>query len=784
MRAPTQILAAPAGEPPPAAAGCSSAGSLLRSLDVHRFNGAAGGGPGEIPDGPAGFVPYLLSSFLVLPEDWETLPCAVREELRQCPDRQKVLDTLVDHQLLTPYQAGRIAAGTPFGLVLGNYRVLDRLGAGGMGVVFKAEHVDMRSLVAIKVFALTPDTDPMLVSRFLVEMRTVAQLKHPNIVAAVDAGRVMGPHAGTPAVRYFVMEYVPGQDLEAYVQRRGPLAIAEACDLGHQVASALAEVHKFHLVHRDIKPSNVLVTAQGLAKLLDFGLARHFTQRMTEPGVALGTLDYIAPEQARDAAAVDIRADIFSLGGTLFWCLTGRVPFPAKGNIAEDLARRLTQPPPSARALRAEVPVELDAAVAKMMAVDPAQRYQTPEALMRGLLPFLRPASRERFVWASESPAEAAPAVPPAEGTPGRAQRVLIVDDDPGIRALCRSVLQGEGVACDEAANGFEAVEAARDRAYDLVLLDEEMPVMSGMDALRKLREAPPCPHLKVVMISGKSSGDDMARTLVAGADDFLNKPFSVAQFQGRVKAALRLKEAQDRSELLTRHLFAVNAEQERMLTARDSDLVHARNALVLTLAKLVEHRDNETGAHLVRLQRYCRVLAEEAAAAPEFAGQIDPHFIEMLECCAPLHDIGKLGLPDHILLKPGKLTPDERVLMQTHTTIGADTLQEVAKQHGFARVFLQMAIDITRHHHERYDGRGYPDGLAGSAIPLAARIVALADVYDALRSRRVYKPALSHGATVQMMTEASDGHFDPALAQVFRRCTPRLEKIFQEFAD
>jgi HD-GYP domain-containing protein (c-di-GMP phosphodiesterase class II) len=155
-----------------------------------------------------------------------------------------------------------------------------------------------------------------------------------------------------------------------------------------------------------------------------------------------------------------------------------------------------------------------------------------------------------------------------------------------------------------------------------------------------------------------------------------------------------------------------------------------------------------------------------------------------MLECCAPLHDIGKLGLPDHILLKPGKLTPDERILMQTHTTIGADTLKEVAKQHGFARVFLQMAIDITRHHHERFDGMGYPDGLAGTSIPLSARIVAIADVYDALRSRRIYKPALSHAATLQLMTEASNGHFDPSLMHVFHRCATLFDKTFGEYAD
>jgi HD-GYP domain-containing protein (c-di-GMP phosphodiesterase class II) len=185
-----------------------------------------------------------------------------------------------------------------------------------------------------------------------------------------------------------------------------------------------------------------------------------------------------------------------------------------------------------------------------------------------------------------------------------------------------------------------------------------------------------------------------------------------------------------------------------------------------------------------VRLQCYSRCLAEAAPKSATFAGQIDRHYVEMLECCAPLHDIGKVGLPDHILLKPGKLTPEERVLMQAHTIIGADTLKEVAAQYNFALVFLQTAIDITRHHHERCDGRGYPDQLAGSDIPLAARIVAIGDVYDALRSRRVYKPALSHAAAVQVMTESSPGQFDPALLQVFQRCAGQFEKIFREQAD
>src|SRR5207237_3484941 len=180
-----------------------------------------------------------------------------------------------------------------------------------------------------------------------------------------------------------------------------------------------------------------------------------------------------------------------------------------------------------------------------------------------------------------------------------------------------------------------------------------------------------------------------------------------------------------------------------------DSNLVDARNALVLALAKLVEHRDGVSSARLSRLQRYTRALAEEAWRVDHFASQIDRKFVDLLACTAPLLDIGKVGLPDHILLKPGKLTSDERIIMQAHTVIGSDILTTVAEQHGSARGFLQMAIDVARHHHERYDGKGYPDRLAGGDIPLAARLVAPCDASHALPSRRLYRPGRTHGVAL-----------------------------------
>ena len=731
----------------------------------------------EVSSSPAQrLLRELLSSIIVLPEDFWKLSAQVQDEITHSAEIRKLLPLLIQHELLTEYQAARVEAGTTYGLVVGNYRILDRLGAGGMGVVFKAEHVDMRRPVAIKILSSLADEDSCIQQRFLTEIRVVAQLQHPNIVAAMDAGTISGPNS--PTLRYFVMELVPGQDLEEFINSNGPLSPVQACDVIHQVAAALAEAHKHNLVHRDIKPSNIRLTPDGQAKLLDFGLARHFTYRMTEPGTVLGTLDFMAPEQVCDAGSVDIRADIYALGATLFWCLTGKYPFESKGTIVQQAIYRQTQPPPSARSWRPEISAELDAVVTRMMALCPDERYATPQMVMQALLPFLKPEMRDSFLPTSH-------ALSPEKGCNSRPYQILIVDDEAELRRFSRLALETQdGPQCDEAANGELAIEAIKAKRYDLVLLDIEMPGMKGPEVCRHLRDNPPYPHLKIVMMSGRATPDEMSQMLLNGADDYLTKPMSVIQLQSKIKAALCLKDAQDRADLLKSHLSAVNREQEKTLSAKDRDLADARNGLVHALAKLVEYREGATGSRLRRMEQYARCLAEAAANTPELVGQIDANFIEFLGCCAPLHDIGKVGLPDHILLKPGKLDPDERILMQTHTTIGADTLTAVMKQHGSALAFLQMAVEIAQFHHERYDGEGYPNRLSGTSIPLSARLVAICDVYDALRSRRSYKPALSHSTAIQVMTKVSVGQFDPVLLQVVEQCAERFERIFRETVD
>jgi response regulator RpfG family c-di-GMP phosphodiesterase/serine/threonine protein kinase len=723
----------------------------------------------------------LLSSGIVLAEDWDHLPDAVRNDLCSCTATDSLLTALVEHQLLTDYQASRISAGKTHGLLLGNYRVLDRIGAGGMGVVFKAEHVRMRRIVAIKILPRFEAGDGRLMRRFLSEMRTLAQLRHPNIVNAIDDGELPATHED-PSLYYFVMEHVPGRDLEDLIEANGPMPVEEACSLIYQVASALAEAHAHNLVHRDIKPSNIRITPDGQAKLLDFGLVRHFHHRMTEQGTVLGTLDYLSPEQARDASSVDIRADIYSLGGTLYWCLTGQVPFPESGTMAESLIRRFTQRPPALRVVNPDLSAELESVIQRMMACNPDDRYPTPQAVMNALLGFVKTEGRSTAEPAVKAERRLAPLT--KEEDTQRSHRVLVVDDSRMVRIFCTHTLQDDGVYCEQAENGPDALAAVGAKPFDLILTDWVMPGMTGLELCQRLRESAASPNLKIIVFSSQITDDDVAQVLAAGADDYLTGKFSPVQLLARVHAALRLKDAQDRSDLLNRHLLECNRQLEGNLHSRDSDLVHVRNALVLALTDLVCKRDVESIFHVMRLQRYSRALAEEATGTPSLAGQIDRNFIQMLESCAPLHDIGKIGLPDYILGKTGNLDVEERQIMQTHTTIGAETLQNVAERHGSAVAFLQMAIDIARHHHERFDGQGYPDRLAGNDIPLAARIIAIADVYDGLRTRRAYKPALGHSAALQVIVEGCKGQFDPLLLQAFQRCASRFEEIHREIPE
>lgn len=726
---------------------------------------------------------FLLESGIIHPEEWDLLSAEVRCALSRIGDSNELVLALLDKKILNPYQADRVAAGTMRGLVLGRYRILGSLGAGGLGIVFEGEHVLMRRKVALKVLPIFGRDQPDLIARFVRETRAVAGLEHPNIVAAFDAGMEPATHDGEPDLYYFVMEHLTGSDLEKHVDGK-PMPIEDAVAIIYQTASALDEAHRHQLVHRDIKPANIFVTTEGQAKLLDFGLVRPSQgDVLTQSDDLVGTLEYMAPEQIRNPVAVDIRSDIYSLGATLFFALTGKSPFPLDGSVRHMIECRLESHAPRASTLRAEIPESLDSIIERMMAFHPTDRYPTPRAVMHALLPFVENTSSTYTVSASKPIPRHGTRILEATDLGTRGQ-ILIYHSDSSERLKILNPLRVTGFHCVEVSNTEEVLERVRRHPPTAILLGIPSAENLPTSLVRYLRANPPCPNLKILVFSPRDDADEMAAVLAQGADDYLGRPISDIQLVARVRAAVRHKEVQDGNDRLNQQLQELNVELERSLQGRTSDFVEARSSLVLALARLVEYRSTETIAHLSRMQRYCSILASEAAALPAFASQIDHRFVQTLECCAPLHDIGNVGLPDAILLKSGPLDPQENEILKSHTIVGAKTLQQVAHRFGASAGFLNMAIDVTRHHHENFDGTGYPDGLKGEAIPLSARIVAIADAYDALRTRRMHRPGLPHAVAVQVLLETSKERFDPSLLAALDRCAPQFQSTFREIPD
>jgi putative two-component system response regulator len=315
----------------------------------------------------------------------------------------------------------------------------------------------------------------------------------------------------------------------------------------------------------------------------------------------------------------------------------------------------------------------------------------------------------------------------------------------------------------------------------DAVLVDSRTDAEGDAEMCRQLRAGAPVGHLKLVLLA---ADENDSAELDATWDERVVRTIEPNRLVGRVRSLLRLKEAQCRADRLASHLLSTNGQLEKAVRQRDNNAYQSRDVLIFAMAKMAESRGQETGGHLLRMQGYVRVLAERARRLPAYAPLVDDEFTSMLERCVLLHDIGKVAIPDHVLLKPGKLDPDERTIMESHTIMGADILEAVARQHGACLAFLQMAIEIVRHHHERWDGTGYPDGLVGDSIPLAARMVTIADVYDAMRSKLVYKPGLSHSAVKRLMGYAAPGHFDPALMVTFQQSESDFEQIFEQTKD
>ena len=354
---------------------------------------------------------------------------------------------------------------------------------------------------------------------------------------------------------------------------------------------------------------------------------------------------------------------------------------------------------------------------------------------------------------------------------------ILIVDDTPENLGLMNGLLKGL-YATRIATGGHRALKAALIEPYpDLILLDINMPDIDGYAVCRQLKAQPQTEHIPVIFLTAKTAIEDEQAGFDAGAVDFITKPISPPTVLARVKTQLALKLATDR-------LRDQNAYLDAELRRRTREVQMVQDVTIMALASLAETRDNETGNHIRRTQHYVRALAKHLQPQRKYAAELDNESIEMLFKSAPLHDIGKVGIPDSILLKPGPLTPEEWETMKKHARLGRDAIVAAENLIDAPSTFLRLAREIAYSHQEKWDGSGYPEQLAGENIPLSARLMAVADVYDALISKRVYKPAFPHSRAVSIIAEGRGTHFDPAIVDAFLRIHEEFDAIAQQFSD
>jgi putative two-component system response regulator len=353
---------------------------------------------------------------------------------------------------------------------------------------------------------------------------------------------------------------------------------------------------------------------------------------------------------------------------------------------------------------------------------------------------------------------------------------VLIVDDTAENLTLMNGLLK-DLYRTKIANNGERALKIAAESPPDLILLDIMMPGMDGYEVCRRLQADAKTKNIPVIFLTAKVEVEDEQKGFDVGAVDYITKPISPPIVLARVKTQLTLKGAAD-------FLRDKNQYLEDEVGKRTREVQTVQDVTIMAMASLAETRDNETGNHIRRTQHYVRALARKLQSNPLFASQLDDATVEMLYKSAPLHDIGKVGIPDAILLKPGKLTPEEFEVMKTHTTLGRDAILAAEKLIDAPSSFLKLAREIAYGHQEKWDGSGYPEGLRGESIPLPARLMAIADVYDALISRRPYKEPFTHDKAMAIIREGRDKHFDPRMIDAFLQIEEEFKAIAARFVD
>lgn len=347
--------------------------------------------------------------------------------------------------------------------------------------------------------------------------------------------------------------------------------------------------------------------------------------------------------------------------------------------------------------------------------------------------------------------------------------RVLIVDDAPENLRILSESLRGDYTIMF-AKNGRDALRLADGKPTpDLILLDVIMPGMNGYEVCRRLKESARTRDIPVMFITAQNEEIDEAEGLSLGAQDYIKKPFQASLVRSRVANQLEFKRYRD-------HLKELVDERTRQLALTQEATIHA-------MASLAEWRDPETGAHIKRTQNYVRALAEYMATLPQYADRLDADAISWLYLSAPLHDVGKVAIADAVLQKPGPLTDEEYEAMKEHTVRGRAVLASAEQVLG-GNSFLRVASDIAYCHHERWDGKGYPRGIKGDEIPLSARLMSVADVYDALRSQRVYKPPMNHEMAAKIILAGRGTQFAPDVVDAFAAIQNRFRDIAERYSD
>ena len=560
----------------------------------------------------------------------------IGDRIPQLTTRDYTADALVHFGLLTGYQKSRLVSGQTHGLLLGNYRILDRLGGGTVGTVFTAIHPFLDRKVAVKVLTFEGEHRSNTAERFLDEARVLARLNHPHVVGILDAGMAKS-ETRDESILYTVLELVDGGDVENFVYDHGAQPLPQACEWGRQIALGLRAIHEAGVVHRDLKPGNLLLTASRGIKIADFGLARQPTSTRTPCQALLGTLDFLAPEQLQDPTTVGPPADIYSLGVTLFWILTGKLPYPEGLGLKELTDFILKSTPRRLKEIRSGLPAELDDLIARMLNINPSHRPTA--ALAAQLLASL-----------------------------------AAISNNPDIA---------------------------------------ELPVKS-----------------------------------------------------------VEVSRVEQLTELVQ--------QLERTIITKTAHAAEAHAGLLAILAAMCNKCPGESDGHQRRISAYVLRLARAMGKSPRWIVLTDPKAQEELATVAAVHDLGLFELPHDLLEIEATLrTPSDEHLYRSHPVRGSTILNALAEKHGRGLPYLRNLRAVVRHHHECWDGTGYPDQLRGENIPLAARIVSIADAYDQYRTG-----GQAHVEAMLQLDQYSGQAFDPSLLQQLRSCHHDWDAIFAVIPD